>query len=155
MRRNIVFLLAGVAVAAVPLLHGAASAAAMSSALKVQSVDIWQMQCTSSLTACMRVQVCDAAAGTDDDWEVTIGVYAPAALLGKGGTAAVITGHCSPEVSVCRVPHSLGVMKALVNINHPGGDGDDTYTLVARCIDQQGQPLPDNHTILNLKTNNP
>ena len=99
--------------------------------------------------------MCDPVAASDDLWEVTIGVYAPLALVGKGGTATANTGDCSAAVTVCRVPPSLGVMKALVSINHPGGDGDSTYDLIATCLDKNSQALPNGATILDLKTDNP
>jgi len=132
--------------------HGTAGAAVVTSSLDVNDVDIWDFQCTSSLTHCMRVHVCDDWAGTDDVWEVTVGVYYPTTLLGQGDTAGDYYGNCSAVISVCRPGATAHApMKALVTINHPWGPGKDGYDLYASCHDVNGIPLPASGTKLQIK----
>src|SRR5262245_45693326 len=155
MNKTITMLLASVLFAAgVPVLHGVASATTANGTVALFDVDIWQLQCNSTLTACIDAQLCDGSASSVDEWWITLDVYAPTTLQGKGATNIVNTGDCA-QVGGCRVPPSHRPMKAFVNIHHvAGGSGADTYTLTGQCRDKDGNILPDSGTKLTGKTNN-
>jgi hypothetical protein len=123
--------------------------------LDVEGVDIYQFQCTSSLTHCMQASVCDFAVSSSDTWEVTLAVYSPTTLLGRGDTDLVHatgSGGCTSTVEVCRPNLTHGVMKAFVSVNHPDGVGN-YYTVTVDCRDVSGALLPDANTKLTIKTN--
>ena len=160
-KRAIMMAMTRLFAAAMLTLFGAAPAAAMTvgGAMDGGDVDIWQFECTSSLTHCMHVSVCDQYWGSPDTWEVTIGVYSPTTLLGRGSSASNTYGGggpyaCTPTASVCREPATNhGPMKALVNVNHPFFGGDGFYDLAASCTDVNGYGLPGTSTKLTVKTN--
>lgn len=153
MNRRVASLVLGVlfTVAAVAAMRGTAGATSVQGAINFEGFEIWQFQCTSSLTHCMQVSVCDDQAGSSDMWEVSLGVYSPATLLGQGGSEAAHTGECSYPVYVCRPGVTHGAMKALVSVNHPVGVGLHAYDLHGYCSDAHGNILPAAGTKLDIK----